>query len=73
MMKKSAFTLVEILVSLLIISAVGTSVMFFSSAYIKTCYERDIQISETISNISTVENLKAEVDTLLQLYEFSPR
>lgn len=70
-MKKSAFTLVESLVSLLIISAVGMAALVFSSAYLKTTFERDVQMKSVMSNVSTVEKLRAEVRTLPQLYEFS--
>lgn len=70
-MKKSAFTLVESLISLLIISAVGMAVVVFSSAYLKTTFDRDVQMQTVLDNISTVENLRAEVKTLPQLYEFS--
>lgn len=70
-MKKSAFTLVESLVSLLIISAVGMVAFVFSSAYLKTTYERDMQMKSVMSNVSTAERLRAEVKTLPQLYEFS--
>lgn len=70
-MKKSAFTLVESLISLLIISAVGMAVVVFSSAYLKTTFDRDVQVQTVLDNISTVEKLRAEVKTLPQLYEFS--
>ena len=70
-MKKSAFTLVESLISLLIISAVGMAVVVFSSAYLKTTFDRDVQMQTVLDNISTVEKLRAEVKTLPQLYEFS--
>lgn len=70
-MKKSAFTLVESLISLLIISAVGMAVVVFSSAYLKTTFDRDVQMQTVLDNVSTVENLRAEVKTLPQLYEFS--
>ena len=70
-MKKSAFTLVESLISLLIISAVGLAVVVFSSAYLKTTFDRDVQMQTVLDNISTVEKLRAEVKTLPQLYEFS--
>ena len=70
-MKKSAFTLVESLVSVLIISAVGMAALVFSSAYLKTTFERDMQMKSVMSNVSTVEKLRAEVKTLPQLYEFS--
>ena len=70
-MKKSAFTLVESLISLLIISAVGMAVVVFSSAYLKTTFDRDVQMQTVLDNISTVEKLRDEVKTLPQLYEFS--
>ena len=70
-MKKSAFTLVESLISLLIISAVGMAVVVFSSAYLETTFDRDVQMQTVLDNISTVEKLRAEVKTLPQLYEFS--
>ncbi len=70
-MKKSAFTLVESLAGLLIISAVGIAAMMFSSAYLKTTFERDVSMNAVISNVSVVETLRAEVRTLPQLYEFS--
>lgn len=70
-MKKSAYTLVESLVSMLIISTVGIAALVFSSAYLKTTFERDIQMKSVMSNASTVEKLRAEVKTLPQLYEFS--
>ena len=70
-MKKSAFTLVESMVSLLIISAVGIAALVFSSAYLKTGYDRDVKMSAVIKNINAVEMLRAEVSSLPQLYEFS--
>lgn len=70
-MKKSAFTLVESLVALLIISAVGMTALGFSSAYLKTTYDRDVQMSTVIANMNIAESLRAEVKTLPQLYEFS--
>ena len=70
-MKKSAFTLGDSLISLLIISAVGMAVVVFSSAYLKTTFDRDVQMQTVLDNISTVEKLRAEVKTLPQLYEFS--
>ena len=70
-MKKSAFTLIESLVSVLIISAVCMAALVFSSAYLKTTFERDVQMKSVMSNVSTVEKLRAEVRTLPQLFEFS--
>ena len=70
-MKKSGFTLVESLVSLLIISAVGMAALVFSSAYLKTTYERDVHMKAVMTNVCTAEKIRAEVRTLPQLYEFS--
>ena len=70
-MKKSALTLVESLVSMLIISAVAMAALVFSSAYLKTTFERDVQMKSVMTNVSTIEKLRAEVKTLPQLYEFS--
>lgn len=70
-MKKSAFTLIESMVSLLIISAVGMAALVFSSAYLKTGYDRDVGMSAVMNNINAVEKLRAEVSSLPQLYEFS--
>ena len=56
---------------MLIISAVGMAVVVFSSAYLKTTFDRDVQMQTVLDNISTVEKLRAEVKTLPQLYEFS--
>ncbi len=70
-MKKSAFTLIESMVSLLIISAVGMAALVFSSAYLKTGYDRDVRMSAVTNNINAVEELRAEVKSLPQLYEFS--
>ena len=70
-MRKPAFTLIESMVSLLIISAVSMVAMTFSSAYLKTGYDRDVRMSAVTNNINAVEKLRAEVTTLPQLYEFS--
>lgn len=70
-MKKSAFTMVEAMVSLLIVSAVGMASMHFMSSYIKNTHNRDLQINAYISNMNTAEALRAGVRTLPQLYEFS--
>lgn len=69
--KKSASTIVEAMVSLLIVSVVGLAAMRFTSLYLKNTHERDLQINEYISNINTAETLRAEVNSLPRLYEFS--
>ena len=65
--KKSAFTMVEAMVSLLIVSAVGLAAMRLTSSYLKNTHERDLQINAYISNINTAETLRAGVRTLPQL------
>jgi len=56
---------------MLVISAVGMAALIFSSAYLKTTFDRDVQMQAVMLNVSTVEKLRAEVKTLPQLYEFS--
>lgn len=56
---------------LLIISAVGMAAVSFVSAYLKHTYDRDIQEAAVISNMDDVEQIKAEVKTLPQLYQFT--
>lgn len=68
---KSAFTMVEAMVSLLIVSAVGLASMHFMSSYLINTHNRDLQINAYISNMNTAETLRAGVRTLPQLYEFS--
>ncbi len=67
---KKAFTLIETLVSLAIISAVGMASTLFVSGYFKTTYERDMQTVSAINNLSAIEELKAGVDSLPRLYSF---
>lgn len=71
MKKKSAFTLVETMVCLLIASAVGMAAVSFVSAYLKYTYDRDIREAAVISNMDNIEQIKAEVKTLPQLYQFT--
>lgn len=70
MNKKKGFTLVEVLVSLLIISAVGLSAIYITNGYLKNTYLRDVQTKEMIQNIDTIERLKADVKTQAQLQAF---
>jgi len=71
MKKKSAFTLVETMVCLLIVSAVGMAAVAFISAYLKHTYDRDIQEAAVISNMDHIEQIKVEAKTLPQLYQFT--
>lgn len=68
---KKAFTLIENMAALLIISVIGLSATVLTSEYLKTSYERDIQMAAWQENLNTAEMLRAEVKTLPQLYEFS--
>lgn len=70
-MKKYGYTLVEGLISMLIISAVGMAAIGFVGGYLKISFESDRQNAAVISNMNLIEKLKAEVHTLPQLYDFS--
>jgi prepilin-type N-terminal cleavage/methylation domain-containing protein len=69
-MKRNGFTLVESLVSALIIGVVGMSAIFIVSNYLKITYSRDMQTKAVIQNLNTIERLKSEVSSLSDLYEF---
>ena len=70
MRSKKGFTLVECLISLLIISVVGLSAIYITNGYLKNAHLRDDHMKEMIENIDTVERLKAEVTRKGQLQEF---
>ena len=70
-MKKSAFTIAESLVSLLIISMAVMASFNFISAYKKVTFERDISINALMKNITALESLRAGEDTFSRLYELS--
>ena len=70
-MKKSAFTIAESLVSLLIISMAVMASFNFISAYKKVTFERDISINALMKNITASESLRAGEDTFSRLYELS--
>lgn len=70
-MKKSAFTITESLVALLIISMAVMSSFNFISAYKKVTFERDVSMDALMKNITAAESLRAEDDILPRLYELS--
>lgn len=70
-MKKQGFTIVESLISMLIISVIGIGVTFILNSYYKTTYSRDMGIYETINAVSTLEQLKSDVKSLDDLYNFT--
>ena len=70
-MKKSAFTIAESLVSLLIISMAVMASFNFISAYKKVTFERDVSINALMKSITAAESLRAGEDTISRLYELS--
>lgn len=71
MKNKSAYTLIEGLMSMLIIGIISVTAIGFASGYFKDTFNRDVQTKAVIENINIVEKVKAEVVTLSQLYTFS--
>jgi hypothetical protein len=71
MKSKSAYTLIEGLMSMLIIGMVSVAAIGFASGYFKDTFHRDVQTKAVIENINILEKVKAEVVTLSQLYTFS--
>lgn len=71
MKSKSAYTLIEGLISMLIVGVVGITAIGFASGYFKDTFRRDVQTKAVIENMNTLEKVKAEVVTLSQLYTFS--
>ena len=65
---KRAFTIVEALISMLIISVIGIGITFLLSNYYKTAYSRDVQIKALIDNVNTIEQIKANVHSIEGLY-----
>lgn len=70
-MKKSAFTIAESLVALLIISMAVMAAFNFVSSYKKVTFERDVSINLLMKNITASESLRAGDDILPRLYELS--
>lgn len=70
-MKKSAFTMAETLVSLLIVSMAVMAAFNFVSTYKEITFERDVSMSALIKNITAVESLRAEDDIFPRLHELS--
>ena len=70
-MKKSAFTIAESLVALLIVTMAVMSAFNFVSVYKKVTFERDVSMNALMKNITAAESLRAGEDTLSRLYELS--
>ena len=53
---------------MLIISVIGIGITFLLSGYYKAAYSRDVQIKALIENINTIEQIKANVHSIEDLY-----
>lgn len=72
MMKpKKAFSIVEVLISMLIISIIGVGITFLLSSYYKTTYRRDLQLKEVMNNMNAIEQIKANVNSIEDLYSLT--
>ena len=71
MKSKGAYTLIEGLISMLIVGVVGITAIGFASGYFKDTFHRDVQTKAVIENMNTLEKVKAEVVTLSRLCAFS--
>lgn len=67
---KKAFTLVESLITMLIISAVLIVSLYVLCSYYNYAHMRNTQMLQITKNINLVEQLKSEVHTVSDLYEF---
>lgn len=68
---KNGYTLIEGLISMLIVSVISITAIGFAGGYFNDTYRRDMQSKAVIENMNTLEKLKAEVATPSQLYAFS--
>jgi len=69
--KKAGFSIVEVLISMLIISMIGIGITFLLNSYYKTTYSRDLQLKEAINNMNTIEQIKANVNSIEDLYNLT--
>ncbi|OQB13478.1 MAG: hypothetical protein BWY15_01775 [Firmicutes bacterium ADurb.Bin193] len=69
--KRRGFTLVEGLISILLVSAISMTSLLIVNGYYKQTYARDKEITAIAQNINTIESVKADVHTVRQLYDFS--
>ncbi len=68
---KKGFTLAETLVSILLVSAVLVSSLYIASSYYNYTYMRDGQMAQVIENINFIEQIKSEVHSINDLYDFT--
>ena len=69
--KKSAFTLIESLICITVISLSVIAATKIISIYQKTVYERDINMQTMAENISVLEDIKANVKELSDIFPYT--
>lgn len=69
--KCRGFTLVEGLISILLVSAISMTSLLVVNGYYKQTFARDKEITAITQNINTIESVKADVHTVRQLYDFA--
>ncbi len=69
--KKTAFTLIESLICITVISLSVIAATKIISLYQKTVYERDINMQTMAENISVLEDIKANVKELSDIFAYT--
>ena len=69
--KKTAFTLIEALICITVISLSVIAATKIISLYQKTVYERDINMQTLAENISVLEDIKANVKELSDIFPYT--
>ena len=69
--KKTAFTLIEALICITVISLSVIAATKIISLYQKTVYERDINMQAMAENISVLEDIKANVKELSDIFPYT--
>ena len=69
--KKTAFTLIESLICITVISLSVIAATKIISLYQKTVYERDINMQTMAENISVLEDIKANVKELSDIFPYT--
>lgn len=69
--KKTAFTLIESLICITVISLSVIAATKIISLYQKTVYERDINMQTLAENISVLEDIKANVKELSDIFPYT--
>ena len=69
--KKTAFTLIESLICITVISLSVIAATKIISLYQKTVYERDINMQTMAENISVLEDIKANTKELSDIFPYT--